>query len=102
MRQHLHLLIVLRHPKPTDSERSQVGAYRGSRCLLRSAFDCRRRADGTRARRRRRALGRRRALDIGATRTRARRALTTLLRAGTAINDDRLRLRDTALKHILT
>jgi hypothetical protein len=70
--------------------------------LLRSALDCRRRADRTRARRRRGALGRRGALYIRATRTRARRALTTLLRAGTAVNDDRLRLRDTALEHILT
>ena len=70
--------------------------------LLRSALHCRGRADGTRARRRRWALGRRRALDIGATRTRAGRAVTTLLCAGTAVNDDRLRLRDTALEHILT
>ena len=70
--------------------------------LLGLALDCRRRADRTRARRRRRALGRRRALYIRAARARARRALTTLLRAGTAVNDDRLRLRDTALEHILT
>ena len=55
----------------------------------------------TRARRALRADSRRRALDIRATRTRARRALTALSFAGTAVNDDRLRFGYTALEYIL-
>ena len=54
-----------------------------------------------RARRARRADCGRRAFDIGATRARAGRALTTLLFTGRIIYNDRLRRRNAALQHIL-
>lgn len=71
------------------------------RRLLRLALDHRRRAHGSRARGRRCALGRWRALDFRATGSRARRALTCRLLAHTVINDDRLRLRDATLQNVL-
>ncbi len=60
-----------------------------------------RRADRSRAGSRRRTLGGWRAFHIRATRTRAGRALTTLLLTGTVVDDDRLGFRDTALQDVL-
>jgi len=59
------------------------------------------RAYGTRAGGRSRADSRRRALYIGATRARAGRALTAILRTLAGVNDHRLLRRYGALQHIL-
>jgi len=75
----MDVMILLRHAESADSERGQIGAHGTGIGLLSLALNGRRRADRARARRGRRALGRRRALDRGATRTRARGALTDLL-----------------------
>jgi hypothetical protein len=89
------------HTISRNGKGSKEGANTGGRSFFGFAANLRRRADRTRARRRRRALGRRRALDLWATRARARRAFTCLIFTGTTINDDRLGLRNAALEHIL-
>jgi hypothetical protein len=89
------------HTIARNGEGSQIGAYIGCGSLLSFAANLCRRAHRTRARRRWRALGRRRALDLRTTRTRAGRTLTRLVLTGTAINDDRLGSRNTALEDIL-
>jgi hypothetical protein len=90
------------HTIARDGEGCQVRANIGCGSLLGFAADLCRRAYRARARRRWRALGRRRALDFRAARTRARRAFTCLILTGTAINDDGLGFRDAALEDILT
>jgi hypothetical protein len=82
-------------------QRRQERTHRADIALLCLALHSLRRAYGTGARGRRRADSRRRALHLGAAGTRARRALTCLLAASRVINDYRLLLRNTALKHIL-
>jgi len=82
-------------------ERSQVGAHSAVGISLGLALDCRGRAHGARAWSRGRATLRGRAPDFWATRARARRAFTSILRAGRGVNDDRLLLWNTALQHIL-
>jgi len=82
-------------------QRSQVRAH----CTIRNFFSLAlyrgRRADSTRARRRRRAAYRRRALHLRATSPRAGRTLTRFLTASSIINYHRLLLRDAALQYIL-
>ena len=58
-------------------------------------------AGGTFTRRASRTYGRRRALHFGATRARAGRAFAAVLSAGGIIHDDRLRVRDRALEHVV-
>lgn len=82
-------------------ERGQVGTHSAVGISLGLALDCGGRAHGARAGRRGRATLRGRALDFRATRARARRALTSVLRAGRGVNDDRLLLGNTALQNIL-
>jgi hypothetical protein len=89
------------HSISRDGKRSKIRTNIGRRCFLGFAANLCRRAYRARARSRRRALGGRRALDLRATRTRAGRAFTRLILARTTINDDRLRLGDAALEHIL-
>lgn len=87
----------------TEGERGEERTHILVRRLLRHALDLRRgrRADRTRARSRRRALWCGRAHDIGATRSRARRALAALLLTRTVVDDHRLLLRDAALQDVL-
>jgi hypothetical protein len=89
--------------KGGEIKRRQVRADIGIRRFFGDTLDLsrRRRADRSRARSRRRALRSRRAFHIRAARARARRALTTLLLTGTVVNDDGLRLGNTALQDVL-
>jgi hypothetical protein len=91
----------LRHSISSDTERCQIRADGGGRSLFCSTLDLCGWADRTRARSGLRALRGRRALDIRATRAGARRAVATFPLTGTAVNDDRLRLGNTALQNIL-
>jgi hypothetical protein len=85
-------------------QRSQVRAHIVFAIVFRYTLDLcgRRRADRTRARSRRRALGRRRTLHVRAARARAGRAFTTLFLAGTVVDNHRLGSRNAALQDILT
>ena len=83
-------------------ERSQERAHSAVGSSLGLALDCCGRAHGARAGRGGRARLRRRALDFGATRARAGRALAGVLGAGRGVYDDRLLLGNTALQHVPT
>jgi len=89
--------------KFTVAQRRQEGTDIVTTIFLGNTLHLRRsgRADRSRARSRRRALGSRGALHFRASRTRAWRAFTCIFLAGTIVNDNRLLLRNAALKHIL-
>ncbi len=70
--------------------------------LFRLTLYNRRRADRSRARSRRGAFSRRRALNNRAARARARWALSRFSLTLAVINDYRLRLRNTALQYVFT
>jgi hypothetical protein len=89
------------HTIPRDGEGRQIRANIGCGSFLGFAANLCGWAYRARARRRWRAFGGRRALDLRAARTRARRAFTRLILTGTAINNDGLRFRDAALEDIL-
>ena len=92
---------TLRHPISTQAEWRKERADIAGRDLLRFTLDLTFGADRTWARCGLRALRRRRALHIGATRARARWAFATrTLSARTAVNDNRLRLRHGRLQHV--
>jgi hypothetical protein len=82
-------------------ERSQERTHRGLRGFLRLTLDNCRGAYRSRARGRRRALGRCRTLDNGAARARAWRALTRICLTLAVIDDYRLGLGNAALQNIL-
>ena len=94
----MHIFLIAEDGKV---ERGPVGPHSAVGISIGRAFDCGGRAHGTRAGGGGRATLRRRALDFRATRARARRALTSILRAGGCVNDDRLLLGNTALQNIL-
>ena len=89
------------HPEMGHVQRRQERTHRADIALLCLALDCLRRADRARAGSRRRADRRRRALHLRAAGTRARGALAGFLAASRVINNYRLLLRNTTLKHIL-
>ena len=82
-------------------ERSQERTHSAVGSSLGLALDGGGRAHGARAGRGGRARLRRWALDFGATRARAGRALAGLLGAGRSVDDNRLLLGNTALQYVL-
>jgi len=82
-------------------QRGKKGAHGCRRRFLGLAFHNGLWAGGALARRASRTYGRRRAFDLGTTRTRAGGALTTVLAAGGIVHNDRLGVRDRALEHVL-
>jgi hypothetical protein len=99
---HRVLAIFLSLTEHRHVERSQERAHSAVGSSLSLTLDGGGRAHGTRAWSGGRARLRRRALDFGATRARAGRALAGVLGAGRGVDDHRLLLGNTALQYVPT